>query len=653
MSSVAELKAMMEKRIAGDRESPSTQPRMVLNKDKVKVYRRDGHQKVRKATSPSIGTRTRKNSASSITSRADHRRLSINTSIACVDADSIGCISISCIHLTYVGTAFAIDYDIRCIDTSSAINYIGISGVNIICCIRISYFKVAFIHTSSPIAISSIHISCIGISCLDITCVDPAPAIGCTNTGAAISYIRFSRVEISSFISSIGIIFVNTSCTDASSIIICTCTCTSCVGTSPSFRCINPTCIDTSSIISCDIGCVDADSIVTCVNSASTLATITELTKSTKWWLEMLMKQCRDEASLTHNTLCNLIRYSKSSEQAGKAVSDFLKTDLWIDSELNYAYLGPYSKTQRRRRSSLKDLVPITGSADKPPDVITKAILDDCTDCFEFICSRLPELDCYGCNRFGWSFVAIAICGHSMKMLQYLFSWNKPAGATTLMMYLSSNARYMAPGLTPLGYMAQQKSADYLDKVLDLWEPRLQMSILEDHTIDDFILPGDKYDLCGFITHDLAVRLAKFGLNLQNTIITGMEPDDHIHTQGATAWHAGACNGPGFLDYLEEHSDLSKISRDENGDIPLVYAVQAEQYDTIRWFKEHDNGYLNLKSITQRMFELFVSINALLSFTSEEGGEVLPPPPFGCGHNPILYTSDVLYWTILLVNLLY
>ncbi|KAJ5708260.1 hypothetical protein N7488_008061 [Penicillium malachiteum] len=240
-----------------------------------------------------------------------------------------------------------------------------------------------------------------------------------------------------------------------------------------------------------------------------------------------------------------------------------------------------------------------------------------------------------------------------MKMLEYLFSWNKPAGATTLMMYLSSNARYMAPGLTPLGYMAQRKSADYLEKVLDLWEPHLQMSVLEDRTIDDFIQPGDKYDFCGFITYDLAVRLAKFGLHLQNTIITGMEPDDHIHTQGATAWHAGACNGPGFLDYLEENSDLTKISRDENGDAPLVYAVQAGQYDTIRWFKEHDNGYLNLKTITQRMFEFFVSISALFSFASEEGGEVLPPPPFGCGHDTILYTSDVLYWTILLVNLIY
>ncbi|KAJ6015565.1 hypothetical protein N7540_010156 [Penicillium herquei] len=166
-------------------------------------------------------------------------------------------------------------------------------------------------------------------------------------------------------------------------------------------------------------------------------------------------------------------------------------------------------------------------------------------------------------------------------------------------MYLSSNARYMAPGLTPLCFMAQQKSVDYLEKVLDLWEPNLHMSILEDHTIGGFISPGDKYDFCGFITYDLAVRLAKFGLNLQNTIVTGMEPDDHHHIQGATAWHAGACNGPGFLNYLEEYSDVSKLSRDENGDTPLVYAVQAGQYDTIRWFKDHDKGYPNLKTITQ------------------------------------------------------
>ncbi|KAJ5949606.1 hypothetical protein N7454_001190 [Penicillium verhagenii] len=124
---------------------------------------------------------------------------------------------------------------------------------------------------------------------------------------------------------------------------------------------------------------------------------------------------------LTHPNLCHIRQIARTTDAAAAFVGNFLYNNRRFHRELETAFLGPYRDAQRGRRVPLNMLVPIFGWPNEEPDVITGAILDDCPGCFEWIRRRLPRMDCYGCNLFGWTYVAIAVHARSIGILEYLF----------------------------------------------------------------------------------------------------------------------------------------------------------------------------------------------------------------------------------------
>ncbi|KAJ5108973.1 hypothetical protein N7456_005648 [Penicillium angulare] len=304
--------------------------------------------------------------------------------------------------------------------------------------------------------------------------------------------------------------------------------------------------------------------------------------------LSAFIDRLSTQAWVTHNALCDMRVASQGGDDFGNAVRSYFTSRGHVYQELQHAFLGSYHNAQLYGREVPCDgHVPITGWRDEDPDMITGAIMEDCPECFDLICQLIPELNCYGCNMYGWTYLSIAIECRSVRMLEYLFKLNKPAGATTVMMFLGANATQMTYPTTPWSIIAQKQDPRYLKYILDLWEPRLDLSILNTQTVDMFLTEKDKFDLCVFATYDLAVRLSRFGVHLNNVIITDMDPADRHHTLGATSWHAGALNGSGFLRYLEEFSGLSRLAPDSNGRTPLDWADYVNNGDSIVWLERH------------------------------------------------------------------
>ncbi|KAJ5659287.1 hypothetical protein N7507_005738 [Penicillium longicatenatum] len=287
-----------------------------------------------------------------------------------------------------------------------------------------------------------------------------------------------------------------------------------------------------------------------------------------------------ESAYLTHPNLCQIRQIARSTDAAAAFVGKFLYNNRRFHYELETAFLGPYRDAQRGRKTPLNKLVPITGWPDEEPDVITGAILDDCPGCFDWICRRLPGMDCYGCNVYGWTYAAIAVYARSVQILKYMFAWDEPLGTMDLIMCMRANAFQMTPVPTPLSFVARRGDLQFLECLLELWKPRPETKIRKG------LSSVDKYFLCTFVTEDVAVRIAEVGFPIHDTVLSDLD-QSRPSTIFATAWHAAVYNGPGFLDYLERSSKISKVTSDVNGESPLHYARRAKRDDSVLWLTQH------------------------------------------------------------------
>ncbi|KAJ5778223.1 hypothetical protein N7520_001469 [Penicillium odoratum] len=288
---------------------------------------------------------------------------------------------------------------------------------------------------------------------------------------------------------------------------------------------------------------------------------------------------------LTHLNLCRVRQIARSTEKAAALVGKFLYSNKCFQHELEAAFLGPYRDAQRGRTAPLNMLVPIHGWPGDEPDVITGAILDNCPECFEWICRRLPTMDCYGCNLFGWSYVAIAVYARSVDILEYLFAWNEPVGSMERMMCIRANAFQMSATPTPLSFAAWRGDVWFLEFLLDFWRPH-ESGRLESKTLNG-LSSVDKYYFCTFATKDVAVQLARVGLPIHNTVLPDLDRPLVSLTRSATSWHAAVFNGPIFLNSLERNSNVSKFALDANGESPLHFAMRARRVDSIAWLTKH------------------------------------------------------------------
>lgn len=191
-------------------------------------------------------------------------------------------------------------------------------------------------------------------------------------------------------------------------------------------------------------------------------------------------------------------------------------------------------------------------------------------------------MDCYGCNVYGWSYVAIAIYARSMQILEYMFAWDQPVGTMDLILCMRANAFQNTPVPTPLSFVVWRGDLQYLECLLELWKPCPESRIRKG------LCSVDKYILCTFVTEELAVLLAEIGFPIQDAVLSDLDRSRSSFTRSATSWHAAVQNGPGFLEYLERHSKISKNSLDVNGESPLDYAIRAHRIDSILWLQQHD-----------------------------------------------------------------
>ncbi|KAJ5810330.1 uncharacterized protein N7503_002548 [Penicillium pulvis] len=292
---------------------------------------------------------------------------------------------------------------------------------------------------------------------------------------------------------------------------------------------------------------------------------------------------------LTHPNLCRIRQISRSTDAAAAFVGKFLYNNRRFHHELETAFLGPYRDAQRGRKAPLNKLVSITGWPGVEPDVITGAILDDCPGCFDWIRRRLPGMDCYGCNVYGWTYVAIAVYARSVEILEYMFAWDQPVGTMNLILCMPANAFQMTHFPTPLSLVAWREDLQFLESLLELWKPCPESRIRKG------LSSVDKYFLCTFVTEKIAVRLAEIGFPIQETVLSDLDGYRSSFTSLATSWHAAVQNGPDFLEYLERHSKLSKDSLDANGESPHHYARRANQVDSVLWLQQH-NGVPGMSS---------------------------------------------------------
>lgn len=198
-------------------------------------------------------------------------------------------------------------------------------------------------------------------------------------------------------------------------------------------------------------------------------------------------------------------------------------------------------------------------------------------------------MDCYGCNVYGWTYVAIAVYARSVQILEYMFAWDQPVGTMNLILCMPANAFQMTSNPTPLSLVAWREDLQFLECLLELWKPCAESRIRKG------LSSVDKYFLCTFVTEEVAVRLAEIGFPIHDTVLSDVDRSRPCFARLATSWHAAVQNGTGFLEYLKRHSKVPKDSLDVNGESPLHYARRANRVDSVLWLQQH-NGVSGMSS---------------------------------------------------------
>ncbi|KAJ5608787.1 hypothetical protein N7528_009354 [Penicillium herquei] len=246
-------------------------------------------------------------------------------------------------------------------------------------------------------------------------------------------------------------------------------------------------------------------------------------------------------------------------------------------------------------------------------DIITGAIIEDCTTCFKWLRNAVPELNGTGVNKHGWTFVAIAGHYQSLNMFKYFDTIQSPN--ESWIPILTQPANIYQDIATALVAMSRQHNVKFLRALFAILAPRLR-ELDHPSALDGRLTKEEQYLLCTFLTPALATEFEKVDMPLYN--VEGAWP------ARGNAYHAGATNGPEFLEYLRQNSSLEMDERDNAFETPLHYAVRANRLDSVIWLNQHGAQEDYGQSTENSAAHL-----AALSTTEESLEileEVLPPP---------------------------
>lgn len=292
----------------------------------------------------------------------------------------------------------------------------------------------------------------------------------------------------------------------------------------------------------------------------------------------MVLDECLMGSSrLTHKGICALRSFALTCKSAKILVDTYFQrkvTSTYLRDSLNIGWWPYASAVVPLTIQEISEIAPIEGLPGIGPDLISETVVDDCPECWDWLCKKIPKLDASACNYDGWSFVAIACYSGSVKMLKHFFDVDNPLKAPIGLLAQGANHNILRP--TALGLMAQKNDLHLFERFLDVVEPHLHFLRIRS-VIRGTLTEEEKLAICRYATPELAERLEGIGIQLFD-----------ISCPSNSSWHAGALNGPAFLDYLNRRSR----SIPKNGPMwvehtPLYTAVQANRLDSARWLKKH------------------------------------------------------------------
>lgn len=321
---------------------------------------------------------------------------------------------------------------------------------------------------------------------------------------------------------------------------------------------------------------------------------------------ELLMGSTR----LTHKGLCGLRSFALTNQSAASLVNSYFMRRIppvYLQDQLNvlwWPYMDPVVPLEW---DEIVEIAPIEGRPEVGRDIITDTIMDDCPDCFDWLCTRIPGLNGGCCNEHGWSFPAIAAYAGSFQMLEYFCTSRSIYKDSIVLLACPANANSLRP--TPLGIMAQRQDLQFFEKLLDMGIPSV---------IRGALTREEKLRICEFATPALAEQLEQAGVKISD-----------ITTSSSSSWHAGVVNGPAFLDYLKRTSTISKNGPRFVKITPLYAAVKANRLDSVRWFKQHgaNRRLTNHSDSRENPVQLATTLGSEMSVAILE--ELLPAPGRG------------------------
>lgn len=333
-----------------------------------------------------------------------------------------------------------------------------------------------------------------------------------------------------------------------------------------------------------------------------------------------ILDECLVESPrLTHKGLCALRCLALSSLSGKTLVNNYLQRNVssrHLRDQLQVEWWPYMSAVVPLSLREIAEIAPIEGLPGVGPDLITDTVMDDCPECFDWLCKQIPKLDAGACNEHGWAFIAIACHAGSFKILEHFLDVEYPLKAPIGLLAQAANHNTLRP--TPIGLMAQKKDLQFFEHLFEVVEPHLH-ALRVPSVIRGALTWEDKLDLCTFATPELAERLEEVGVNLFD-----------ISGPSSSSWHAGALNGPAFLEYLNRKSTyISKNGPMWVTDTPLHTAVKANKLDSVRWLKQHGaNPKLTYRGDSRRNpIHLAATLDSEMSVEMLE--ELIPAPGRG------------------------
>lgn len=283
----------------------------------------------------------------------------------------------------------------------------------------------------------------------------------------------------------------------------------------------------------------------------------------------------RGNLTLQHDAFHSLLSLSQVELRANQYVEEYVarrKQQQFLRRELGDLETMPYNDGDNGQDwyPGHESDYPITAT----DDFLGHVIEADCPSCYAYLLAYLG-IDIDYCNKFGWSFAALAIAYRSVKILEYMS--NHPGSLNSLSTLLLGPANINFPHPRAIGILGHCKERAFLGKILDAVENQFANMGLP-RVIAGAFSVDDLYGLCKYISPGQAQRLQALGVPIADFC----DPVEHC-----TPWHGAVLNGTDFLDFLQIACPLLPNQFKDDKISPLRLAVAHNRLDVIQWLKKH------------------------------------------------------------------